>query len=40
MPACKITGPGGDARADTGIKQEMLTKRLACIKPMPCDGIA
>jgi hypothetical protein len=40
MPARKIAGQGGNARTDRRIKQEMLSERLARIKPMPRDGIA
>jgi hypothetical protein len=39
MSPGKITRQGSDARADVGIKQEMLTERLACIKPVLRDGI-
>jgi hypothetical protein len=40
MPSFKITRQGCNPRADAGIKQEMLTKRLARIKPMPGDSLA
>jgi hypothetical protein len=40
MPPRKIAGQGCNPRADAGIKQEMLTKRLARIKPMPRNSLA
>jgi hypothetical protein len=39
MSALKIAGHCRDAGTDRRIKQEMLAKRLARIKPMPRDGI-